>query len=225
MRLLTNNALMKGFLLVAVFTIVSLVSFAQKKISEGTISYDIVINTNSEKTKAADFLDGATSTVYLKGAKSRVEIVSSLGTQSTIIDGTKNTVTVLKEFGEQKYLINMTPEEYRTANEKNSNVTFTYTPDEKTVLGYKCKKAIGKLPGGATFTVWYTPDLVPENKEYQYVNRDLPGLAMEYESSIGKTQVTYTASKISLSPVPAAKFEVPKTGYRVMSYKESQGLH
>jgi len=46
---------------------------------------------------------------------------------------------------------------------------------------------------------------------------------MEYESSIGKTQVTYTVSKISLSPVPASKFDIPKTGYRVMTYKESQG--
>ena len=215
---------MKGFLFSTIFLLLTVGAFAQKKISEGTISYDIVINTGSEKTQAADFLDGATSTVYLKGPKSRVEIVSSLGTQSTIIDGTKNTITILKEFGEQKYLINMTPEEYRAANEKQNNVTFTYADDEKTILGYKCKKAIGKLPSGATFNVWYTPDLVPENKEYQYVNRTLPGLAMEYESAIGKMQVTYTVSKISLSPVPAAKFDIPKTGYRVMTYKESQGL-
>jgi len=214
---------MKGLLLAVTLSLFTLASFAQKKISEGTIAYDVVINTGSEKTQAADFFDGATSTVYLKGAKSRVEIVSSLGTQSTIIDGTKNTIAIIKEFGEQKYIINMTPEEYRAANEKQSNVTFTYVNEEKVILGYTCKKAIGKLTSGATFTVWYTPDLVPENKEYQYVNQALPGLAMEYESAIGKMLVTYTASKISLSPVPAARFDLPKTGYRVMTYKESQG--
>jgi GLPGLI family protein len=211
-------------ILLFVFLLLGGVAVAQKKISEGTISYDIVINTASDKTQAADFLDGATSTVYLKGARSRVEMVSSLGTQSTIIDGAKDVIAVIKEFGAQKYIITMTPEEYRAANERQNNVSFTYTNDEKTVLGYTCKKAIGKLPSGATFTVWYTPDLVPENKDYQYVNRALPGLAMEYESSIGKMQVTYTASKISLNPVPTAKFELPKAGYRVMTYKESQGL-
>src|SRR6476469_11209720 len=141
---------MKGFLLLALLSLSAGAVRAQKKISEGTISYDIVINTNSAKTQAADFLDGATSTVYLKGPKSRVEIVSSLGTQSTIIDGTKNTVTVLKEFGEQKFLINMTPEEYRAANEKQANVASTYANDEKTILGYKCKKAIGKLQSSGT---------------------------------------------------------------------------
>jgi GLPGLI family protein len=215
---------MKGFLLGFVVSFSTLALAAQKTISEGIISYDIVINTGSAKTQAADFFDGATSTVYLKGAKSRVEIVSSLGTQSTIIDGTKNTIAIIKEFGEQKFIINMTPAEYRAANEKQNDVTFTYSNEEKTILGYKCKKAIGKLSTGATFNVWYTPDLVAENKEYNYVNRTLPGLAMEYESAIGKMQVTYTVSKVSLNPVQAAKFELPKTGYRVMSYKESQGV-
>jgi GLPGLI family protein len=215
---------MKVFLFISVFIALAFTGAAQKKISEGTLSYDIVINTGSEKTQAADFLDGATSTVYLKGTKFRVEVVSSLGTQSTIVDGSRNTIAIIKEFGEQKYIINMTPEEYRAANEKQKDVTFTFIDDQKTILGYTCKKAIGKLQNGSTFTVWYTPDLVAENKEYQYVNRTLPGLAMEYESAIGKMQVTYTVSKISLSPVPAAKFDLPKTGYRVMTYKESQGI-
>ncbi|MGV3657359.1 MAG: hypothetical protein ACO1NX_05375 [Chitinophagaceae bacterium] len=198
-------------------------ALAQKKLTEGTISYDIVINTGSEKPQAADFLDGATSTVYIKGLKSRTEMVSSLGTQATIIDGAKNSINIIKEFGEQKYIINMTPANFKEANKRFENVTFTYGTDEKTILGYKVKKAIGKLENGSTFTVWYTTDLVPENKDFQYVNRGLPGLAMEYESTVGNLQVTYTVSKISLNPVPAAKFDLPKSGYRVMTYEESVG--
>ncbi len=196
---------------------------AQKKLTEGTISYDIVINTGSDKPQAADFLDGATSTVYIKGPKSRTEMVSSLGTQATIIDGAKNSINIIKEFGEQKYIINMTPANFKEANKRFENVTFTYGNDEKTILGYKVKKAIGKLENGSTFTVWYTTDLVPENKDFQYVNRGLPGLAMEYESTVGNLQVTYTVSKISLNPVPAARFDLPKSGYRVMTYEESVG--
>ena len=196
---------------------------AQKKLTEGTISYDIVINTGSDKPQAADFLDGATSTVYIKGPKSRTEMVSSLGTQATIIDGAKNSINIIKEFGEQKYIINMTPANFKEANKRFENVTFTYGNEEKTILGYKVKKAIGKLENGSTFTVWYTTDLVPENKDFQYVNRGLPGLAMEYESTVGNLQVTYTVSKISLNPVPAARFDLPKSGYRVMTYEESVG--
>ncbi|MEJ7913512.1 MAG: hypothetical protein WKF70_10180, partial [Chitinophagaceae bacterium] len=197
--------------------------FAQKKFSEGVISYDIVINTGSDKPKAADFFDGATSTVHLKGVKSRTEMVSSLGTQSTIIDGTKDQVFILKEYGEQKYLIPLTPANWKDANKKNDNVQFTFSEESKTILGYKCMKAVGKLADGGTFSVWYTTDLIPDNKDFQYVNKSLPGLAMEYESIMGNLKITYTVSKITPGPVPAAKFDIPKTGFRVLTYEESKG--
>ena len=197
-------------------------AFSQKKLTEATISYDIVINTGTDRPRAADFFDGATSTVYIKGAKSRTEMVSSLGTQATIVDG-KN-ISVIKEYGQQKYIIQMNPENWKEANKKYEDVSFTYSEETKTIMGYKCKKAIGKLSDGGTFTVWYTPDLVPENKDFQYVNRSLPGLAMEYESNMsGNLKVTYTVAKISFNPVPAAKFDLPKSGYRVLTYDESKG--
>lgn len=196
---------------------------AQKKFTEGVINYDIVINTGTDKPQAADFFDGATSTVYLKGNRSRTEMVSSLGTQATLIDHAKNTIVILKEYGNQKYLINLTPVEWKEVNQKYQNVTFTYTNDTKKILGYTTRKAIGKLSDGTTFTVWYTPDLVPEYKSFQVMNAELPGLAMEYEANMGNLNVTYTVSNISLSPVPAAKFDLPKAGYRVLSYEESKG--
>jgi GLPGLI family protein len=209
--------------LVALIVFVTASAIGQKKFTEGTISYDIVINTGSDKPKAADFFDGATSTVYLAGNKSRTEMVSSLGTQSTIIDGTKNNIVILKEYGEQKYMIQLTPVNWREANRKFENVQFTYSDDTKTILGYKTKKAVGKLADGTTFTVWYTTDLIPENKDFQYVNRSLPGLAMQYESNMGSLNVVYTVSNLNFNPVPSAKFDLPKSGYRVMSYEESKG--
>lgn len=210
--------------IITILCMVSVLSaMAQKKLTEGTISYDIVINTGTAKPQAADFFDGATSTVYLKGAKSRTEMVSSLGTQATIIDATKNAFAVLKEYGNQKYLIQMTPADFKELNSKYENVNFTFTDDTKTIKGYKCKKAVGKLSDGTSFVVWYTPDLVPENMDFQYANRTLPGLAMEYESSVGSLKVTYTVSKIDFGTVDPKKFELPTSGYRVMTYQESKG--
>ena len=213
---------MKKIITAAFLFSLALNGFGQKKLTEATISYDIVINTGTDRPKAADFFDGATSTVFIKGAKSRTEMVSSLGTQSTIVDG-KN-ISVVKEYGQQKYIIQMTPDNWKDANRKFEDVSFTYSDETKTILGYKCKKAEGKLSDGTKFTVWYTPDLVPENKDFQYVNRSLPGLAMEYESNMtSNLKVTYTVAKINFNPVPAAKFDLPKSGYRVLSYEESKG--
>jgi GLPGLI family protein len=211
------------FTLLLVLLVASNSLFAQKKLTEGTISYDIVINTGSAKPQAADFLDGATSTVYISGNKTRTEMVSSLGTQSTIMDAAKGAITILKEYGEQKYMIKLTPADWRDANKKYENVSFTQTDETKTIAGYNCKKAIGKLADGTTFTVWYTTELAPENKEFQYATKNLPGLAMEYETNLGSMKVTYTVSKVSFSPVAAAKFDLPKASFRVLTYAESKG--
>ncbi|MER3470856.1 MAG: hypothetical protein C4330_05855 [Chitinophagaceae bacterium] len=208
-------------LLVLLITVNGLM--AQKKLTEGTISYDIVINTGSAKPQAADFLDGATSTVFINGNKTRTDMVSSLGTQSTIMDASKNAITILKEYGDKKYMIKLTPSDWKDANKKYENVSFIQTDETKTIAGYTCKKAVGKLADGTTFTVWYTPDLVTENKEFQYATQNLPGLAMEYETNLGNVKVTYTVSKISFAPVAASKFDLPKAGYRVLTYAESKG--
>jgi GLPGLI family protein len=209
-----------GFGIITLFSAVELT--AQKKLTEATISYDIVINTNNSKPQAADLLDGATSVIYLKGNSSRSEMISSLGTQATIIDGKTGNVAVLKNYGEQKYMIKMTPENWKESNKKYEGIIFTYFNEYKMIAGYNCQKAIGKLADSSTFTVYFTKDLVPLNKDFEYLNRNLPGLAMQYEASQGKKMVTYTVSNINFNPVSQTKFDLPTSGYRLMTYEESK---
>ena len=205
------------------FLVIAFSATAQKKFTEGSISYDVVITTGSDKPKNADFLDGTTVVNYIKADKSRTEMVSPLGTLTTVYDGSKNAIVILKDIGEQKYMITLTPNDWKDANKKYDGISFTYEDGEKTILDYKCKKAVARLQDGTSYTVWYTPDLIPENKNFQYETRSLPGLAMEYETINAKGEkTTYTVSKISFSPVPASKFDLPKSGYRVMTYAESK---
>lgn len=212
--------------LVILLVFFAMPALAQKKFTEGTISYDIVISTGSDKPKSADFLDGTTVTNYIKGNKSRTEMVSPLGTLVTINDSSRKSIVILREFGEQKYMITLTPEDWKDANKKYEGISFNYdNGEEKTILGYKCRKAIGNLKDGTTFTVWYTPELIPENRNFQYETRNLAGMAMEYEAVSKDKKITYTVSKISFSPVQASKFDLPKSGYRVMTYAESKSVH
>ncbi len=196
---------------------------AQRKLTEATISYDIVINSGDKAPQAADLLDGATSVIYLKGTSSRSEMISSLGTQATIIEGKSGDVTVLKDYGEQKYMIKMTPQNWKESNKKYEGISFVYENEYKTIAGYKSQKAIGKLSDGTTFTVYFTRDLLPVNKDFQYLNKNLPGLAMQYEATMGNLVVTYTVSTINFNPVPLTKFDLPRSGYRIMTYEESMG--
>ena len=76
----------KKNILMVLLMFLTVSSFAQKTLSEGTIVYDVVVNTGNKEPQMADALDGATTTVYLKGSKSRTDMVSALGTESNIYD-------------------------------------------------------------------------------------------------------------------------------------------
>lgn len=217
---------MKQKLLLFIFLTVLLVDVAQsqRKLTEASISYDIVITTTTDKPKAADAVDGSVSVIYLKANSSRTEMITPLGNQHTIIDGVTGNVTVLREWGAQKYMITMTPANWKEYNQKYENITFNYFDEYKTIAGYKCQKAVGNLNDSAktSFTVYFTRELIPVNNDFQYLNRNLPGLAMEYGVVKGGDIHTYTVNTISFDPVPQAKFEIPKSGYRVLTYEETK---
>jgi GLPGLI family protein len=196
---------------------------AQQKVSECSIVYDITVQTSGQRPTLADMFDGATTTVYLKGNLSRSEMVSSLGKQSTIMDRKSGSVTVLKEYGEQKFLIPMTPAEWKQANKRYDTVKWVNTTETKTIAGYKCEKATGTLTDGTRFDVFFTKELIPENNDFEYAYRGLPGLVMEYETVDRGMTVRNTVSKINFNVVPASKFELPKSGFRIITYAETNG--
>ena len=195
-------------------------AFAQKKLTEATIYYDIVVSTDNDTPKVGDMLDGSTNIIYIKGNLNKSEFISSIGSQSTIYDEKEGTAVNIKNYGNKKYLITYSSQEWKASNKRYDGVTYKIENEFKKIAGYNCQKAIGKLADGTSFTVYFTRELVPPNTNFQSINRGLPGLAMQYDASRGKDKVTFTVSNIEFTLVPLAKFDIPKTGYRVMSYSE-----
>jgi len=198
---------------------------AQRKVSELSLTYDASISSGSKEPKMADALDGHTKTIYVKGNMSRAEIASALFSSATIHDSKAGTSVVLKEVSGQKLLIRMTSDNWAENNKRYDGITFTNSSDTKSIAGYNCIKAVATLPDGTTFTVYYTPDIVPENKDYDYQFKNLNGLPLEYELVQGKLTIKYTVSKINMNPVPASKFDIPTSGYREMTYEESKKMN
>lgn len=193
---------------------------AQKMYNEGTITYNIVVNTGNKEAKAADLLDGATQKIYFKGNQTRTELTSILGKTITVHDSKSGNAVVMNEYGDQKILIRMTKENYAEANSKFENTQFEITNETKTILGYTCKLAIAKMKDGSSFKVYFTSDISFQNKDYGVQFQNLPGYPLEYESEFGKMKVTYIADKITFDPVASALFDVPKSGFREMSYED-----
>jgi len=200
----------------------SVFSFAQKTISEGTLVYDIVIQSANKQPQISDAIDGGTVTVYIKGGQSRSDMVSALGKESTIHDTKTGNAVILKEYSGQKLMITLTKENWEAKNKSYNDIKFELGTETMTIAGYTCKKAVAQMPNGKSFVVYYAPDVVVTNKEYNATFKNLPGLAMQYEYESGTTKYKYTLSKINFEPVLASKFDFPKSGYRVMTYEENQ---
>lgn len=195
---------------------------AQKVISEGTLIYNISIQTGSNEPKMADMLDGATTAIYIKGNQSRSELVSGLGSEVTIYDSKKGSGVILKDYSGQKLMITLTKDDWDKKNSKYEGITFETTNETLNIAGYNCKKAIAKLKDGSSFVVYYTPEVEVADKDYDYQFKNLPGLALQYEWQSGKMRFKYTLSKINFDVVPVSKFDIPKSGYRVMTYAETK---
>ena len=95
---------------------------AQKALTEGTLVYNMSVETGSGEPKMADMLDGATTTIYLKGNESRSELVSSLGREATIYNASSGKGVMLKDYSGQKLMITLTAKNWADNNKKYEGI-------------------------------------------------------------------------------------------------------
>lgn len=211
-----------GFISIFIITILVCVNAAtaQKTIAEATLTYNTVINTGNNDTH----IEGASTTVYLKGKNTRTDMVSPLGKEVTIFNSKLDNAVILKEFSGQKLMITLNKENWKAKNKMYSDIKFELTNESKNIDGYNTKKAIAKMTDGKTFEVYYAPDIIPANKDYDATFSNLPGLAIQYEIESGKMKFKYSLVKINYDPVPVSIFDFPTSGYRIMTYEENQQL-
>lgn len=194
---------------------------AQKTISEGILHYNISISQAGQENNTQK-LDGASATVYIKGSLTRYETTSSLGSEATVHDGKTGNAFILKEYSGQKLMITLTRENWMARNKHNENIVFETLPGNQLIDGFNCKKATAKLNDGTLVTAFYIQDTLLNNRDFDVIFKNLPGLPVQYELQKGKLSFTYTLNKIESVIIPSVKFEAPKTGYRVMTYEENQ---
>jgi GLPGLI family protein len=193
---------------------------AQKRVGELTLVYNYFVYTSPDVGKQIS----ATATFYIKGNLSRAEVSSNLFSSATIYDSKAGSGVILKEVNGQKLLIRMNEDNWNQKNSKFASLGFKKMTETKMIAGYSCVKATASTTDGFDITVFYTRDVIPENKTYDPPFRNLDGLPLEYEISKGNLRIKYVLASINLNPVPASKFDIPTSGYRELTYEESRKL-
>ncbi|MDQ6815272.1 MAG: hypothetical protein M3040_16165 [Bacteroidota bacterium] len=189
-----------------------------KIISDCTVTYEVTVQDAKADPVVAKAMLGTTKVLYIKGAKSRSDLETANFTQTMIYDSKTDSTIILRELGNTKYISYLDGNSRKEKNRKFEGMKFARTTEKKTILGYDCDMVVATLADGSNYDVYYTNSIVPSTTEYEYQFKDLPGFVLEYEAEFehGKTKVRFTATKISFVPVPVAKFDIPKTGYRVL---------
>jgi len=207
---------MKRFLLSMLFFAV-IPSIAQKRFSEGTIEF-----------KVATFVDGikigedARAVQMTKGGHLRSEMNSSIGKTITIFDAREGKGAVIRELGSQKILVPLNRENWAETNAKFQDLKYAFLKDSMELIGFKCSKANAMLKDSTVMNVFFTREISTENPEVDSQFGTLPGMVLEFSYTKGNTMVVYTATSINFDPVPIQKFDVPSSGYRVLSYEDSK---
>lgn len=198
----------------------SFIASGQKTVNEATLSYQIAIVNASGGS-----MGSATLTVYVKGNQSRADMTSSLGNESAIFDNKQGKGAILKEYSGQKLMISMTQDNWNQKNQLFRNLSFIQTgKQDQSVGNFTCRPAEAKTPEGKLISVCYLPDVQLVNTQYSNAFSRLAGIPVQFELESGALRFRYTLSDLNYDPVPAAKFELPKSGYRLMSYEDSQQL-
>ena len=66
--------------------------------------------------------------------------------------------------------------------------------------------------------MYYTTAIAPSTQENPYQFKNIPGFVLQYQSQLEGSNklIIFKAVKMDLSPVPMSKFDIPKSGYRVL---------
>jgi len=209
--------MLKNCWLIIVILLLPFAGFSQKRLGDLTLVYNSTITNTKDSTKKIS----STTSFFIKGNLCRSEVTSNMFSSVTIYDSKTGSGVLLKEVNGQKLLIRMNEDNWNQKNRRYANLNFTKTNESKSIAGYYCSQAKASTADGFDITVFYTRDLIPENKFYDPPFKNLEGLPLEYELTKGDLHIKYTLVSINLNPVPASKFDIPTSGYRELTYEES----
>jgi GLPGLI family protein len=189
---------------------------AQKTVGDLTLNYELAAGNNQHLD--SNIITSASKTLLIRGGMSKSTMVFNGFSQSIIYNQNGEKAYVLYHLNDQDYMSVLSQTQWENQYRKYKDMKVQLNAkDTKTILGYRCIKAVASLKDGTQINMYYTPELKTTVGDNPYEFKQIPGLILEYEAQVmHKYKITFTATKIDFGPVPAAAFIIPKEGYRLL---------
>lgn len=212
------------YVILAFLCFLILKSNAQEIIYDVSLNYTLTVNSEKDKNISKLF-EGATYKVFLKGLMSKTELKTSLGLESSIYDGKESKGVILKEYSNQKLMIPMNRENWYEKNKSFHRLQFKEENTNIVINGIACKKATAVNAKGETIVVYFNPAITLSNKDYNNCFSTIEGIPVKYEQHLKNgTKYIYSLTNIDYDIVSSNKFEMPKSGFRIISFEEASRI-
>jgi len=157
---------------------------------------------------------------YVKGAKSRAEMSTPMGTTIVLTDTVKKEAFVCMDMMGNKIAMHVPFDDMsgEMEGESKPKMDIKYTSETKKIAGYNCKKAIVSTTIEGHEIVqnfWYTEEIQNTNHEYS----ELKGMPMEYDMNTEGMSLKYTVTNVSKETIADSVFELPE-GYTVTTQED-----
>ncbi len=204
---------------------VSMVQAAKKKTFTGKITFKITIQADNIPEQAKAMLP-TTMSLFIGKDKTKSELFTQMGMQSSIEDLTAKTKVALLDIMGQKFALYESAEDIRKERKESPETTMEITNETKEIAGYMCKKVIArKTSDGSVYsTAWFTDELaVPEGVNFSSAAfNKIEGCLLEYDLEAGgEMMMTFTAIEVLKKKIKDSTFEVPE-GFKKTTREELQ---
>lgn len=195
-------------------------AFAQKKLTEGVIIYDLKLEGAEDAGMMAAMMP-TELTVKFKGSKSRSEFATGMSETVAITDAkdAKSTVVLLDIMG-SKYAMKV--DEAKVAEQKAMMPDYepVISKETKVIAGYKCNRVI--LINKKTkeeVSIYYTPEIPYTENSFNAEFKVVPGMPMEYSTKLSQFKMTVTVREVKKEKVADTAFVIPAE-YKVTTQEE-----
>ncbi|MCX6280660.1 MAG: hypothetical protein NTU51_01695 [Bacteroidetes bacterium] len=186
---------------------------------EGVITFRITYPGN-KLTQSQLALFPKALTVFIKGGKSRTDILTGGGSRVEITDHQEKTKIKLLNMMGQKYAITYTTEDITKEIANEPPVKVEFTNETKNIAGYICKNAIITVydkSSNYTIKVYYTPELGGKQANFDKgIYKDIDGVLMEFSMKTPELTMRFTAGSVEKKTVSIKEFEIPPD-YSILS--------
>lgn len=183
---------MKKIFFLLILLTISVSSFAQKATS---ITYELTAESTSEETEMMiGFMEGSSMIIATDGTETYVKTAFGIMYTMEIETNSKtniSTIVMTGMMGDMAFQGNSDELEDEEEAEKPEVKLLNET---KTVLGYRCKKAVSTDENGNESVFWYTTKI--DRPDVDQMPSSIPGVCLEMNVVAEGMTITYTAIEL-----------------------------